>query len=417
MAIAAILGIVFGLLFIGALVLCGFMFYKNSDEGGGCIGFVTTGVVSIIAAAGLFFCFLFVPFSYHQVDAGEVAVVKHLGEVRDVRTAGTYFDFWVTEKYEKYDAKVQNVNINTSAYSNDAQTMDVSMTVQYQIDTSHVKDIANVYGSLDVLNNRIESVAIDAMKSVMADHKANEIIKDRASVSPKVTEAVKGVIDGSYYVSVNTVVLTNIDFTDAYEAAVEAEMIAEREKNAAETKAKQEAEVAKIQAEAQIKIAEAELEAAKIKAQTALTIAEGDANVQKTIALAEAVSTTSKIAKIAESLGNEVEEIHAFEVCVETKQLPKLDENGVQMKDEDGNLIYENVEVTVVDENGKEVLKETDKVIGYSITWKNEESKTLVLDYLKYLEYLTTWNGELPEVVAGDNGFMITVPTTSPKGE
>ena len=36
--------------------------------------------------------------------------------------------------------------------------------------------------------------------------------------------------------------------------------------------------------------------------------------------------------------------------------------------------------------------------------------KTLVEDYLQYIEYLKNWNGELPEVVAGEDAISIIVP-------
>jgi len=36
--------------------------------------------------------------------------------------------------------------------------------------------------------------------------------------------------------------------------------------------------------------------------------------------------------------------------------------------------------------------------------------KTLIEDYLKYLAYLEIWNGELPQVVAGDDAVSILVP-------
>ena len=52
-------------------------------------------VIAIIGLLGM----VIVPSSWHTVEAGEIAVVKHLGEAKNVRTAGTYFDFWVTEKY------------------------------------------------------------------------------------------------------------------------------------------------------------------------------------------------------------------------------------------------------------------------------------------------------------------------------
>ena len=39
-----------------------------------------------------------------------------------------------------------------------------------------------------------------------------------------------------------------------------------------------------------------------------------------------------------------------------------------------------------------------------------DKFKTLVEDYLQYLAYLEKWNGELPEVVAGDDALSIIVP-------
>ena len=146
-------------------VILGFLFVLI-----GGIAFVCAGYCGIrrrkagaIAGAliGVVFAILLVTVSpsFHTVEAGEIAVVKHLGEARGVRTAGTHFDFWVTETYMFYDAKVQNMEITAQTYSKDAQTMDISMTVQYQIDVSQAIKIANQYGSIDILANRIQSIA------------------------------------------------------------------------------------------------------------------------------------------------------------------------------------------------------------------------------------------------------------------
>ena len=242
MAVGVILGIVLIVFTVGGFLLGGVLLCRRPRNGA--TPPKTAGVASVVVGAVALVLFLLVPFSFHTVEAGEVAVVKHLGQARNVRTAGTYFDFWITEKYVIYDAKVQDLSIFTQAYSQDAQTMDIEMTVQYQIDTSKVLEIANTYGSLDILNSRIESVAVDAMKTVMSGRTAERIIQERADLSKSVTDTIMARIDSSYYVNVKTAVLTDIGFTDAYEAAVEAQMIAEREKEAAIIKAEQELEVA-----------------------------------------------------------------------------------------------------------------------------------------------------------------------------
>lgn len=333
MAIAFILGVIFLLVAVGGVVFAVLPRLRKWRIPG-----------CIVAAAGALL-FAFIPFSFHTVQAGQVAVVKHLGEARAVRTAGTYFDFWMTESYVYYDATVQDLSIVTQAYSQDAQTMDVAMTVQYQIDMSNLLNIANTYGSLDILNSRIESVAMDAMKTVMAENTAEQIIQGRAAVSMSVTESIMARIDSSYYVSVKTAVLTDIGFTDAYEAAVEAQMIAEREKEAAITKAEQELEVAKREAEAM------------------LEKAQGEASAQKALAEAEAYAASVKIVELARTLGYEV----------------------TQTALEDGSF-------------------------SYTIDWGGGSGQQIILDYLQYLEYLSKWNGELPDVVGDGTGIMITIP-------
>lgn len=349
MAIVVILGILFGALALAGIATCVALTVILSETDDESIKIKKNWrLVSIISGIIGLILFIFIPFSFHQVNAGEVAVVKHLGEAKNVRTAGTYFDFWMTESYDVYDAKVQNLPVVTQTYSKDAQTMDIEMTVQYQIDTSKVIDIANTYGSLDILNNRIESVAVDAMKTVMAGSTADEIIQNRAEVSKNVTEIIMLRIDSSYYVTVKTAVLTDIGFTDAYEQAVEAQMIAEREKEAAITKAEQKLEVAKREALAKIEQAQ------------------GEAEAQKALAEAEAYSASVKIVQLANTLGYEVTESTA----------------------DDGKTIYD-------------------------ISWPSDDDKQIVLNYIQYLEYLSKWNGELPNVVGDGTGIMITIPALS----
>lgn len=185
-------------------------------------------VVLGILSAVLLIAFILIPFSFHTVDAGEVAVVKHFGEAKAVRSAGLHFDLWATNTYVVYDARVQKVDIETMTYSSDAQTMDVSMTLQYSINPDEVIEITKQYGSLDLLQAKLESIVIEKTKAVLSSYKAMDIIANRAEMSPKVEDAIRAAVGEEYHVAINTVVLTNIDFSDAFESAVEDKMIAEQ---------------------------------------------------------------------------------------------------------------------------------------------------------------------------------------------
>lgn len=334
------------------------------------------GGLTLVGAAVALLLFLFIPFSFHTVQAGEVAVVKHLGEARAVRTPGTYFDFWITESYEKYDAKVQNLDIKTTAYSSDAQTMDINMTLQFQINSEKAIEIANNYGTLDTLSNRISSVTIEKSKSVLSQYSAMKIIETRSSISPEVEKAVQAAIGENYYVTVHTVVLTNIDFSDAFEKTVEDKMIAEQEK----LKAEYEKETAIINAEK-------ELEVSKRQAEAKLVAANADAQAQVLVAQAEADALKAKSIEVARMLGFNVLETEV------TEEVTSTDENGVTT-------------TTPV----------TKKVYSIDFSGKSAEEIKLISEYLKYAEYLDKWDGKLPTVMTGENGATIMMPVNPSQG-
>ena len=367
MAISVISGIAIAAVIILAAAIGVVCFKKDKKK------FVLPCVVlALIGVAAM----AVIPMSFRTVDTGEVVVVKHLGKAKNVRTAGTYFDLWFTDTYERYDAKVQNVEISTAAYSSDAQTMDISMTLQYQIMTDKVIDIAEQYGSLDVLQSRIESIAIEKTKSVLSSYKAMDIISERASMSPEVEEAIKTAISNDYHVSIAAVVLTNIDFSDAFEKAVEDKMIAEQkqlqaqyENEAKVAAAKAEADAAKEKADgeaaAKLKAAQAEIEIAKATAEAKVIAANADREAQVEIARAEAQALAVKSVEIAKALGFDVIE-------------------------------------TTVEENGESFVE-----YEIDFTGKTSDEIALISEYLKYVAYLDKWDGKLPEIMTGDSANIM----------
>ena len=342
MAIAIILGIVLFILAIVAGVAAYFMFDGDNSIG---------GTISVIACIVLAIAFLCVPFSIRTVDTGEVAVVKEMGKIIDTREAGTHFDFWMTRSYEKYDTKVRQLDITTQSYSNDKQTMDVAMTVQYQVKTDSVKEIARTYGGLTALEGKIQSIAIERTKAVLSSYTADRIIMERAAVSAAVSTEIENAVGNNYHVDITMVALTNIDFSDVYEQAVEAKMVAEQaklqkdyENQAAEAAAKTAAEVAKMQADAEAY--------AKEKA------AEAEAKAIIAKATAEAKALNIQTLEVAKMLGL-------------TKAV-----------------------------DGKEVLDPD----------MSSDDAKLIAAYIEYIKYLESWNGELPDTVVGDSSGIIISP-------
>lgn len=274
MAIGILVGIVIVIFAIIAFAVCGVCSSEGNDG---------ASVIAGLIGAALVLTFIFVPFSFHTISSGQVAVVKHLGKIEDVKTAGTHYDLWITNSYIKYDTKVQNLEAQTAAYSSDAQTMDIQMTIQYQIISDKVVDIATQYGKLDVLESRINSIALEKTKSVLSSHKAMDIIANRATISPAVETAIKDAVGDEYYVDIIAVVITNIDFSDAFELAVEEKMIAEQAKLKADYENETNVAKAEAQAQAKLKEAQAQIEIARAKAEAAKIEAEGEAEANRII--------------------------------------------------------------------------------------------------------------------------------------
>ena len=110
-----------------------------------------------------------------------------------------------------------------------------------------------------------------------------DIISNRASISPIVEETIKEAIGDEYYVNVVTVVLTNIDFSDSFELAVEEKMIAEQTKLKADYENQTKIAKAEADAEARVKEAEAEIEIAKAKAEAKKITADAEAEANRII--------------------------------------------------------------------------------------------------------------------------------------
>jgi regulator of protease activity HflC (stomatin/prohibitin superfamily) len=337
------IGILLGIIFIAAAIGLGFAacsaFDNSRSVGGAC---------SVVGCIIMVIAFLAIPFSIRTVDTGNIAVVKQLGEAKYIRSAGTHFDFWMTKTYTTYDAKVQNVDITTSAYSSDAQTMEIAMTLQYQIISDKVVDIAKEYGTLDILQNRIQSIAIEKTKSVLSSYKAMEIIEERATMSPLVENAIKEAIGEKYFVTVQTVVLTDISFSATFEKAVEDKMVAEQ---------------AKLQKEYENQAAE---EAAETAKKVAEMRADAEAYAKEKAAEAEAKAIIAKAEAEAEALN-----IQTLEVAKMLGFTEAID--------------------------GKEQIKE-------NLTL--EEAK-LIKAYIEYIKYIEAWNGELPDTVVGEDASII----------
>ena len=188
------------------------------------------------------------------IDSTEVGVVRTWGQINREIDAGFNLINPVSESVQKYDLRVHVRQASFASYTKDAQPLTAAVEYQYALDPVHVMDV----------------VVPEKAKVVFAKYSAMTLLENRSTLSNEVAEEVK-TLEELYHVNFTSVIVQDIDFSDAFEASVEAKMTAEQdalraeqEKKTAVVKAEQEKEVAAIEAEAAIAQAQGEAEAMRI---------------------------------------------------------------------------------------------------------------------------------------------------------
>lgn len=201
------------------------------------------------------------------VDSTEIGVVKTFGEINGTIDGGFHVVNPLTTKVQMYDLRMHVKESSFASYTKDAQPLTSTIEYQFQLDPAYVEEIAVKYGSQDIMESKIGNLVEEKVKVVFARYSAMSLLENRSILSTEVDNAVEA-LEEMFHVKFSTVVIKDIDFSDAFEASVEAKMEAEQnalkaeqDKKKAIIEAEQKREVAAIEAEAAIASAKGEAEA------------------------------------------------------------------------------------------------------------------------------------------------------------
>lgn len=278
-----------------AVLAFGIVAYKASDN-------KVVPVASTIIGAVLLVLSLV---SY--VPTGHTGIITTFGKVHDVTLdAGIHFKApW--NSVLTMDNREQKKPFQLEAFSKDIQQVDVQGSVNYNIDKATAmnlyKDVGTEYADI-LIGPRIQ----EDIKIVIAKYTAENLIDNRQAMSDEIFELLKNEL-APKGINIISLAIENIDFTDAFEAAVEAKQVATQEKQKAKT-----------QQEQQTMEAEQKAERDRIAAQAAADVEKIGVNAEayaiKTRSDAEAEANK----KIADSLTEEL--IRYSEVNQWNGQLP-----------------------------------------------------------------------------------------------
>ena len=226
------------------------------------------------------------------VPTGYTGILTTFGRVED-RTISSGINFiapW--QRVVRMDNRTQKVQIVTSAFSSDIQQVDLQLSVNYCIDQETAHNLYRTVGTgyyENIMYPRIQ----ENTKAVFSQYSAENLIAKRDQLSDAILDTTAADMQ-RYGITIVSIAIEDIDFTDAFTNAVEAKQVAAQNKLTAETEQAQKTMeeeaaaqraiiAANAEAEQSIIAANADLEVVKVQAEAALYAGEREAEMNKRI--------------------------------------------------------------------------------------------------------------------------------------
>lgn len=238
---------------------------------------------------------------FATVQAGHVGVVERFGKVRESTLQPGFHLTSYFEHVRPVDIRTQRHNYVTEAFSSDIQQVGLTIAVNENISPEAAYKLYTTVG-MNYLENLLEPRLMENAKVVISKYTAESLIANREKLSSEVLVKMQDDM-AQYGIIVTAISIENIDFTDQYEAAIEAKQVATQEKQKAQTEQErmtmeetQQAERKRIAAQAAADVqkinADAEAYAVQVKAE-----AEAEANKKLNASLTSELIEYNKILK------------------------------------------------------------------------------------------------------------------------
>ena len=264
--------------FVSANILFPDKHRRNSDE----VISRKSHRTGIRIAASIVATILLVLSCVSYVPTGYTGIVTTFGKVHDnTLDAGINFHApW--DNVITMDNREQRATFQLEAFSKDIQQVDIQGSINYNIDKATAmnlyKDVGTGYVTI-LIGPRIQ----EDVKVIIARYTAENLIASRQEAANAIETLIREEL-APKGINVISLAIENIDFTDAFESAVEAKQVATQEKQRAQTQQEQqtmEAEQAakrkKIEAEAAAEVAKVQADAEAYSVQVKAN-AEAEAN-------------------------------------------------------------------------------------------------------------------------------------------
>ena len=218
---------------------------------------------------------------FHQVPAGFIGVKTEFGAVEHVQLdPGLHVVLPFVTAIHDISVQPYTSTTNETAATHDQQNVTTQTAVTWSVDPGHADGIYANFRSGDVLERVIIApIVANDMKAVISRYDAQELITERSKVAGEIGSLIAGDLARRHVlVTVGGVNITDLQFSQQYDQAIEAKQIAQQQAlqarytlEQAQTSSQQQVVQARAAADANVATAEGNAKA---------TILQADADAQ-----------------------------------------------------------------------------------------------------------------------------------------
>lgn len=214
-------------------------------------------VLVVIVAVGLVVDLISPTYGFFaKVDSGYVGIVTHFGKIQDrVLPAGFHLTGYF-EQVHPINVRTQIKNAQVIAFSSDIQQVELLVSINYNVTPEAANTLYKTISG-DYYSTLIAPRINENVKVVVSNYTAESLIASRELLSAEVLKLMQGNLE-PYGITATAISIENIDFTDAFENAVEAKQVATQEAQKAKTQQEQQTMEAQQAANRKMIAAEAE---------------------------------------------------------------------------------------------------------------------------------------------------------------
>jgi regulator of protease activity HflC (stomatin/prohibitin superfamily) len=199
--------------------------------------------------------------SFGTIPTGSIGIRTLGNAVIGTVTPGYYLKIPIIQQVITMDVQTQKESVESvEAASADLQTVKTNVAVNYHVGAKEAVQIFTNVGA-DYVSRVMDPAIQEAVKATTASSTAEQLITHREAVRDSVIALLTSKMAG-YGITVETINITNFDFSPSFNAAIEAKVTTEQNALAAKNKLDQ------VQYEADQRIAQARGEAEAIKIQS-----------------------------------------------------------------------------------------------------------------------------------------------------